>query len=57
MEYKLKLTETFSRTITVQAETEAQAVETVIILYKEGEINLDFEDFEDYNIEVVEEKK
>ena len=57
MEYKLKLTETFSRTITVQAETEAQAVETVIILYKDGEINLDFDDFEDYNIEVVEEKK
>lgn len=49
MEYKLKLTETFSRTITVQAETEAQAVETVIILYKDGEINLDFDDFEDYN--------
>lgn len=57
MEYKLKLTETFSRTITVQAETETQAVETVLILYREGEINLDYDDFEDSKIEVVKEKK
>lgn len=53
MEYKVKVEEISRRTVIIEADNEEQAEEIASELYyNQGEINLDYDDFSEVNIEV-----
>lgn len=54
MEYKLKVTETLSHIIEVEAESKESALEIAQEMYNNGEIVLDYDDFVCENIKLVE---
>jgi hypothetical protein len=53
MEYRIRITETASRVVTVDAEDEQSAVDIVSDQYYEGEIVLDYDDFDYTDIKAL----
>lgn len=51
--FKIEVTETYSRVITVRAETVEDAIEKVSNRYKNSEIEIDSNDFQDYEINAL----
>ena len=52
--YKVVVTETLQRTITINADNEGEALDKVQEMYDNEEIVLDSSDYQDTKIEVVE---
>lgn len=55
--YVVEVNEILSRNVTVKATSEEEAKDKVLQMYADEEIVLDYDDFTDYNIEVVKEEK
>lgn len=53
--YVVKVTETLAREWIVKAENEEEALAKVTERYNNGELNLDYDDYEEYDIEVLRE--
>ena len=53
MEYRIRITETASRVITVDAEDEQSAVDIVSDQYSKAEIVLDYDDYDCTDIEAL----
>ena len=53
MEYKIRITETASRVVTVDAEDEQSAVDIVTDQYGKGEVLFDAEDYDCTDIEAL----
>lgn len=53
MEFSVKVTETLERIVKVDAQDANEAVALVEDMYRNEEIVLDYNDFEEYNIEQV----
>ena len=52
--YNIEITETLQRTITINADNEGEALDKVQEMYDNEEIVLDWGDYQDTEIEVVE---
>ena len=52
--YNIEITETLQRTITINADNEGEALDKVQEMYDNEEIVLDWSDYQDTEIEVVE---
>ena len=52
--YTIEITESLTRLVSIEAEDEYKAERTVREKYKNGEIDLDADDFVDYEIHVCE---
>lgn len=55
--YTVEINEVLSKNVTVKATSEEDARDKVLQMYIHEEIVLNYEDFMDYNIEVVKEEK
>jgi hypothetical protein len=53
MEYKIRITETASRVLYIEAEDEQSAVDIVSEQYGKGEIILDYDDYDCTDIEAL----
>lgn len=53
MKYIVKVTETLARTLVVEAENEGDAIVKADMAYVDGEIVLDYDDFDEYNVSVL----
>ena len=53
MEYRIRITETASRVMVIDAEDEQSAVDIVSEQYSKGEIILDYEDYDCTDIEAL----
>jgi hypothetical protein len=53
MEYRIRITETASRVMVIDAEDEQSAVDIVSEQYGKGEIILDYEDYDCTDIEAL----
>lgn len=54
--YEVEVNEVLSRNVTVKATSEEEAKNKVLQMYADEEIVLDYNDFMDYNIEVLKEE-
>ena len=53
MEYRIRITETASRVMVIDAEDEQSAVDIVSEQYGKGEIIIDYDDYDCTNIEAI----
>lgn len=53
-EYEVEITETLSRVIKVKANSPEEAIENIIVKYKNEEIVLDYNDYKGYEVNLCE---